>query len=581
MELSAVIAFAAIAFTVIAVPGPDWAYALATGAHDRVVPPMVSGIALGYALITTVVAFGVGPPITAHPLALTALTVGGAAYLVYHGVRVLTAPAEPVSAQAGSTPAASTRHLPCPGHQGQRPETQGPADLRVDAAAAHPTHLGLAAAVQLAALGGAYALICARVYFPLGHAAGRVLGARHRAAQIATRVAVATTILVGPPRRQPPGAARRARLTDRDQRTAAHRPADSPAGTRPVHLLAALAVGMLLPAQGRITGALGVRLKDGAQAALLASIAGLFLVAVIALAAPSARHCVARIPDAVRRREAFPRWALLAGIPAAYFIFAQGVVAGVSGIALFTIAFVAGQTLGGIGVDLWGIGPAGRRHITWPRTTGSVVIVAAVVLSVASGGTHTGSTATVLLLLLPFTAGLGNSVQTVMNGLQTAHYGNFVPATLINFIVGVFVLAIPVTVRSIEGGGWSAPPTEPWLYLGGPLGVLIVGQSAYLAKHLGVLLTSLGLIAGQLLGALAIDLIWPAPHTSGFPWHELVGTLLGVTGVALASLDRHRRPRRSGPYARSRAGFSDQDRRQAVPEEAAPEDHHLPHGRDG
>ncbi|MET9881430.1 DMT family transporter [Actinacidiphila glaucinigra] len=577
MELSAVIAFAAIAFTLIAVSSPYRACVLAAGAHDRVVLPVVSGIAIGYALITTIVVPGAGPPATAHPLALTALTVGGA-YLAYLGVRVLTVPAEPASAQAGSTPAASTRHLPGPGHQGQRPEPQGPADLP---AAGHPTHRGLATAVQLAALGGAYALICARVYFPLGHAAGRVLGARHRAGQIATRVAAATMILVGPAQRQRPRAARGARLTDTDQRTAAHRrPADSPAGTRPVHLLAALAVGMLLPAQGRITGALGVRLKDGAQAALLASIAGLLLVAVIALAAPSARHCVARIPDAVRRQVAFPRWALLAGIPAAYFIFAQGVVAGVSGIALFTIAFVAGQTLGGIGVDLWGIGPAGRRHITWPRTTGSVVIVAAVVLSVASGGTHTGSTATVLLLLLPFTAGLGNGVQTVMNGLQTAHYGNFVPATLINFIVGVFVLAIPVTVRSVEGGGWSAPPTEPWLYLGGPLGVLIVGQSAYLAKHLGVLLTSLGLIAGQLLGALAIDLVWPAPHTTGFPWHELVGTLLGVTGVALASLDRHRRPQRSGPHARSRAGFSDHERRQAVPEEAAPDDHHLSHGRE-
>ncbi|MFJ4849622.1 MULTISPECIES: LysE family transporter [unclassified Streptomyces] len=558
MELSAVIACAAIAFTLIAVSSPGWACVPAAGAHDRVVLPVVGGIAIGYALITTLVVPGLGLLVTANSLAFSALTVGGAAYLVYTGVRVLTAPAEPGSTHAGSSPAASARHLPGPAHQVQRPDPQRPADLP---AAVHPTHHALAG-------------VRARLHFPLGRAAGRVLGARDRAAQIAVKVAVATTILVGSPRRQPPRTACRARLTDKGQRTtpppAALRPADSPAGIRPVHLLAALAVGMLLPAQGRITGALGVRLKDGPQAALLASIAGLLLVAVIALAAPSTRRCVARIPDAVRRRAAFPRWALLAGVPAAYFIFTQGVVAGVTGIALFTIAFVAGQTLGGIGVDLWGIGPAGRRHITWPRATGSVVIVAAVVLSVAPGGTGTGSTGTMLLLLLPFTAGLANGVQTVMNGLQTAHYGNFVPATLINFIVGVLVLAIPVTVRSIADGGWSTPPADPWLYLGGPLGVLIVGQSAYLAKHLGVLLTSLGLIAGQLLGALAIDLIWPASLTSGFPWQELVGTLLGVTGVALASLDRHRR----------RAGFSDHKRRQAVPEEAAPDEHHSSHGRE-
>ena len=39
MEPTAVLGFAAIAFALIAVPGPDWAYVLAAGARDHVVMP--------------------------------------------------------------------------------------------------------------------------------------------------------------------------------------------------------------------------------------------------------------------------------------------------------------------------------------------------------------------------------------------------------------------------------------------------------------------------------------------------------------------------------------------------------------
>ena len=52
MELSAVLGFAVVAFTLIVVPGPDWAYVLAAGARDHVVVPVVGGILLGYVMIT-------------------------------------------------------------------------------------------------------------------------------------------------------------------------------------------------------------------------------------------------------------------------------------------------------------------------------------------------------------------------------------------------------------------------------------------------------------------------------------------------------------------------------------------------
>ncbi|MFM6974559.1 MAG: hypothetical protein ACKOXM_05460, partial [Agromyces sp.] len=46
MELATLIAFAVLAATLVAVPGPDWAFIITAGARDRVVVPAVGGVLL-------------------------------------------------------------------------------------------------------------------------------------------------------------------------------------------------------------------------------------------------------------------------------------------------------------------------------------------------------------------------------------------------------------------------------------------------------------------------------------------------------------------------------------------------------
>ncbi|WP_181012383.1 MULTISPECIES: LysE family translocator [unclassified Streptomyces] len=195
MELSAVFGFAAVALAMIVVPGPDWAYVLAAGTRNHVVWPVVSGIAIGYALITAVVALGVGPLIATRPLALTALTAAGALYLMYLGIRVLRSRPEPL--QATEAAAASSLHFLA---RGVGVSALNPKGLLIFLSIlpqfAHPT-VTWPLPLQLTALGGVFILICAAVYFPLGHVADRVLGARPRIAQITTRVAGAAMIIVG------------------------------------------------------------------------------------------------------------------------------------------------------------------------------------------------------------------------------------------------------------------------------------------------------------------------------------------------------------------------------------------------
>jgi hypothetical protein len=107
MDLSSTLAFVAIAFTLIAIPGADWAFVLAAGARDHVVVPPVAGILLGYALVSAVVVAGFAALVTTFPAALLLTTVAGAGYLTYLGVKVLRGSAK-ITRAGGQAPLPST-----------------------------------------------------------------------------------------------------------------------------------------------------------------------------------------------------------------------------------------------------------------------------------------------------------------------------------------------------------------------------------------------------------------------------------------------------------------------------------------
>lgn len=145
MNLADALGFAAVAVTLIAVPGPDWAYILAAGARDRVVWPAVAGLMLGYSLITVVIAVGLGPITTKLPLLLIALTFAGAGYLAHLGVRTLRSTA--TIARAGGPGAAGPHHtrLHRPWRRRQRAQSQRCPAVPVDPSPVRPC-LGTVAA---------------------------------------------------------------------------------------------------------------------------------------------------------------------------------------------------------------------------------------------------------------------------------------------------------------------------------------------------------------------------------------------------------------------------------------------------
>ena len=298
----------------------------------------------------------------------------------------------------------------------------------------------------------------------------------------------------------------------------------------------AVATGLLIPVQGRINGALGGVLADGIAAATVSFSTGLVVIIAVSLLLPKGRAGLARIVPAVRNRD-FPPYYVLAGCIGAFFVFAQSFTVGLLGVALFTVAAVTGQTLSGLLVDRLGIGPAGKKPITGIRVLGSILTVAAVAWAVSPrlGGAGSGLLQLLVPVLLPVLAGFLMSFQQAMNGTATVHYGTPITATLVNFISGTAVLWLAWLVKLAVAGAGNPLPGQWWYYLGGPMGCIFIGVGALLVRSLGVLVTGLGMISGQLLGSLGLDLAFPAPGTVvALP--TVLGTVLTLGAIILATL---------------------------------------------
>ncbi|MBT2595397.1 DMT family transporter [Arthrobacter sp. ISL-72] len=304
----------------------------------------------------------------------------------------------------------------------------------------------------------------------------------------------------------------------------------------------AVTAGLAIPVQGRINGALGARLNDGIAAAVVSFTTGLILMVLVSLVLPRGRRGLGQILPALRERR-FPPYYAAAGVIGAVFVFAQSFTVGLLGVALFTVATVTGQTLSGLLVDRLGIGPAGKKSVTGIRVLGTVLTIAAVAWAVsprfggAGGAGGSGAEPGQLLLpvLLPVIAGFLMSFQQAMNGMATVHYGTPIAATLVNFISGAIVLWLAWLIKLAVAGAGNALPQEWWYYLGGPMGCAFIGLGALLVRSLGVLVTGLGMIAGQLLGSLGLDLVLPTPGTIvALP--TVLGTILTLGAIVLATL---------------------------------------------
>lgn len=299
-------------------------------------------------------------------------------------------------------------------------------------------------------------------------------------------------------------------------------------------ILLSVGSGLLLSIQSRINGALATALGDPIAAATFSFGVGMLALVLTALVTPTARRGARRIPAVLRERR-FPWWYLAAGAVGAMIVFSQSATVPLIGVALFTVCLVTGQSIGSMVMDRVGFGGAVPRKINALRVTGVVLTIAGVVWAVNPGAAGTELASQLLPMGFALLVGMLMGFQGAANGAQSAAYGSAIAATMVNFVVGFAVLATVLLAR-LAGGVELAPlPTEPWYYIGGLLGCIFVGLTATVIKRLGVLVTSLAAVGGQLVGSLVLDIVVPAAG-SHVSTATVLGTLLTLLAVALASV---------------------------------------------
>jgi threonine/homoserine/homoserine lactone efflux protein len=176
MAISSIAAFWAVAALLIAVPGADWAYVIGTVVNGRPVMLAVSGLAIGYAGITVVVAAGVGALVARTPASLAALTIAGGLYLLWLGVRTFLRPAGHGPAEGTAARTGRATLVKGIGVSGLNPKGLL-VFLAVLPQFATPRG-NWPLAVQLAVLGLVFVLTCAAFYLGMGSVARRILDVR-------------------------------------------------------------------------------------------------------------------------------------------------------------------------------------------------------------------------------------------------------------------------------------------------------------------------------------------------------------------------------------------------------------------
>ena len=301
------------------------------------------------------------------------------------------------------------------------------------------------------------------------------------------------------------------------------------------HIVITFIASIIITAQSSINSELNTYTENPLITALINFTTGLMVLSVMMIFSRPIRQGFISIPRLVREGR-LKRWQLFGGLSGAFFVASQSSLVQVIGVAIFTVAAVAGQTSAALLVDKTGIGPAGKQPVTLMRIGAAILGIVGVLVSVL-GQDSTGQFA-FGAVLISFAAGALVSTQPALNGQIANHTGQPAAATMVNFIVGFITLVVVYAVaHQVNPQSFNVPPMpleNPVIWLGGPFGVMFVLTASFMAKTLGVFLFTLTSVVGQLSGAILMDVLFPTASTN-ITWQLLLGISITGAAVVLAS----------------------------------------------
>lgn len=315
-----------------------------------------------------------------------------------------------------------------------------------------------------------------------------------------------------------------------------------PRGLTAIAIAATIIAGVGVALQSRVNGELGQALGDGFTAALISFGSGWLILLGILAFSSKGREGMRQVAQSLRDGR-LQWWMLLGGLAGGFFVLAQGLVAGIIGVAIFTIAIVTGQTLTGLVVDATGFAGVRRTAVGPARLIGAGITVLAVAVAVAPR--LGGDEFPLVAIVMPLVAGLAIGFQQAFNGRLRAESKSALAATTVNFTIGMAALFVATVVHLLIAGLPEQLPTNPVLYIGGAVGAIFIAIQTITVARIGVLVLGLCLVAGQLAASLLFDAVAPLGPSSTAATALAVG--LAFAGVLVASI---RWPRREAGATR-------------------------------
>ena len=308
-------------------------------------------------------------------------------------------------------------------------------------------------------------------------------------------------------------------------------------------LLAALS-GVLISLQTRANGELSHLLNNGLEAALVSFGSGLIIILLITPFNPHIKEGITNLREAVARKE-IAKWKLLAGALGGSFVAIQTQVVPLIGVAIYSVASIAGQTAMSLIVDRIGLTGGGKKLISPRRIAAASITVLAVLVSVLDR--INANNVSKFAVIGGCIAGALVGFRSALNGEINEHSHQSFTTSLLNFITGTTFLIILMAGGLLLGKiHFSALPAGPWwIYTGGVLGVVYIAFISTIVQHLGVLTFTLFSVGGQLLSSLIIDLVSPTNgvNVSAYLVTGIVMTYLGVIAGGVSS-SRVQKPKR-------------------------------------
>jgi transporter family-2 protein len=293
-------------------------------------------------------------------------------------------------------------------------------------------------------------------------------------------------------------------------------------------LLAALS-GAMIALQARANGELSNRLDNGLQAALVSFSSGLIIILLITPFSRNIKEGISNLRRAISRKE-IARWKLFAGALGGSFVAIQTQIVPLIGVAIYSVAFIAGQTAMSLIVDRIGLTAGGKKPITSRRLAAALITVLAVFVSVLDR--LNANNLSKIAILGGCLSGALVGFRSALNGEINEHSHQSFTTSLLNFITGTSFLLILIVAELILGRNKLSPlPSGPWwIYTGGVIGVIYIAFISTIVQHLGVLTFTLFSVGGQLVGSLIIDLVSPTDgvRVSAYLITGIVMTYAGV-----------------------------------------------------